>query len=72
MVVSLAVATACQTKVAADVTATARAVSELRVADSSVTAAIAAHDAARTAAFYADDAVIMPVAEPLVEGRAAI
>lgn len=72
VVVSLVVATACHTTAAADATATARALSELRVADSSVTAAIAARDAVRTASFYADDAVIMPVAEPIVEGRAAI
>jgi uncharacterized protein (TIGR02246 family) len=37
-----------------------------------VTAAIAARDPERTVAFYADDAVVMPVAEPIVEGRAAI
>lgn len=35
-------------------------------------AAIVARDAERTASFYAEDAVLMPVAEPAVEGRVAI
>ena len=72
VVVSLVVAAACRTSATADTTRTTRALAELRVADSSVSAAIAARDAARTATFYAEDAVIMPVAEPIVEGRAAI
>ena len=44
----------------------------VRVADSSLAAAVEAKDADRTASFYADDAVQLPVAEPLVSGRAAI
>jgi uncharacterized protein (TIGR02246 family) len=44
----------------------------VRVADSSLAAAVEAKDADRTAALYADDAVQMPVAEPLISGRAAI
>lgn len=50
----------------------AAALSSLRAADSSLQAAVAARDAERTAAFYTNDAVLMPVAEPIVEGRAAI
>ena len=44
----------------------------LRSADSALTAAIAATDAARTAAFYEDNAELLPVAEPAVNGRDAI
>jgi ketosteroid isomerase-like protein len=51
---------------------TESALAELRIADSLVSAAIAAKDAERTAAFYAVDAVLLPIAEPIVEGRAAI
>jgi ketosteroid isomerase-like protein len=68
----LLTAVACGTAPSDDAAAMARALSELRVADSSVSAAIAARDAERTARFYTDDAVIMPVAEPIVEGRVAI
>lgn len=50
----------------------AAAVASLRAADSSLSAALGAKDVARTIAFYADDATLLPVAEPLVEGRAAI
>ena len=44
----------------------------VRMADSSLAAAVEAKDVDRTASFYADDAVQLPVAEPLVSGRAAI
>jgi uncharacterized protein (TIGR02246 family) len=44
----------------------------IRAADSALTAAVVAKDADRTAALYAEDAVLLPVAEPLIEGRAAI
>lgn len=48
------------------------AVAALRAMDSALSAAVAARDPERTAGFYADNAVLMPVAEPIVEGRAAI
>ena len=48
------------------------ALARLLVADSLVQAAVVAQDAARLASYYADDAVLMPVAEPIVAGRAAI
>jgi ketosteroid isomerase-like protein len=50
----------------------AQGLAELRTADSLVQAAIVALDADRTASFYAEQAVMMPVAESIVEGRAAI
>ena len=50
----------------------AAAVASLRAADSALTSAIEAKDPARTAAFYATDATLLPVAEPIVAGRAAI
>jgi ketosteroid isomerase-like protein len=49
-----------------------QALAALRTADSLVQAAIVALDADRTASFYAEQAVMMPVAEPIIEGRAAI
>ena len=52
--------------------ASSDAVATLGAADSALQVTIAARDAERTAAFYADDAVLLPVAEPIVEGRAAI
>lgn len=50
----------------------AQALSALRTADSLVQAAIVALDADRTASFYAEQAVMMPVAESIIEGRTAI
>jgi ketosteroid isomerase-like protein len=50
----------------------AQAVAELRGVDSLVQAAIVARDAERTASFYAEEAVLMPVAESIIEGRTAI
>ena len=44
----------------------------LQTADSMLQAAIQARDADRVASYYAEDAVLMPVAEAIVEGRAAI
>jgi ketosteroid isomerase-like protein len=48
------------------------AVASLREADLALEAAVEAKDAARTAGYYAEDATLLPVAEPIVEGRAAI
>ena len=48
------------------------AVAALRAMDSALSVAVAARDAERTAEFYSENAVLMPVAEPIVEGRAAI
>ena len=68
----LVVGVACGTAPSGDAASTTKTLSELRTADSTVSTAIAARDAERTATHYADDAVLMPVAEPIVEGRAAI
>lgn len=48
------------------------AIASLRALDSALSAAVAARDAERPAASYAENAVLMPVAEPIVEGRDAI
>jgi ketosteroid isomerase-like protein len=50
----------------------AQAVATLRAADAALSAAVEAKDPARTAAFYAVDATLLPVAEPIVVGRDAI
>lgn len=50
----------------------AQAEAALRAADSALQVAVEAKDAARTAAFYATDAQLLPVAEPVVSGRPAI
>ena len=68
----LVVAAACGTGRSGDAPGSVDLLSSLRVADSSLQAAIAARDAERAATFYSEDAVLMPVAEPIVEGRAAI
>jgi hypothetical protein len=47
-------------------------VDALRSTDAALTEAIASKDLERIVAFYADDASILPVAEPLVSGRDAI
>lgn len=44
----------------------------LHAADSAFQAAVVKRDLDSTTGFYAEDAVMLPVAEPLVEGRAAI
>lgn len=48
------------------------ALQSLRAADSTLQIAVAARDLAGTLAFYADDAVIMPLAKPGATGREAI
>jgi ketosteroid isomerase-like protein len=45
---------------------------ELRNLDAKLGHVINAKDAAAIAAFYADDAILMPTAEPIVRGKAAI
>jgi uncharacterized protein (TIGR02246 family) len=45
---------------------------ELRTLDAKLGQAVDAKDAAAIAAFYADDAILMPTAEPVVRGKAAI
>lgn len=45
---------------------------ELRTLDAKLGQAIDAKDAAAIASFYADDAILMPTAEPVVRGKAAI
>jgi len=52
--------------------AQAEALNLLRTADSSLQAAITARDLEATTAFYADDAVIMPLAKPGATGRDAV
>jgi len=53
-------------------TASGVAVAELRHADSLVQAAIEARDADVVATFYSEDAVMLPMAEPMITGRDAI
>ena len=48
------------------------ATKELRSLDAKLGQAINAKDAAAIAAFYADDAIMMPTAEPVIRGKAAI
>jgi uncharacterized protein (TIGR02246 family) len=48
------------------------AVSELQSLDANLGQAIDAKDAERIAAFYTDDAILMPTAEPVVSGKVAI
>ena len=50
----------------------ADAIAAVRVADSSLAQAVAARDVDRTVSFYAEDASMLPVAEPIVTGREAI
>ena len=68
----IALVTACGARPSDEAPDPAQALATLRAADSMVQAAIVERDAERTASFYAEDAVLMPVAEPIVEGRAAI
>ena len=67
----LLLGTACQQTVAGD-GVRAEALATLRAADSTLQAAIAARDLAGTLAFYADDAVLMPLAKITAVGRDAI
>ena len=48
------------------------AADELRSLDAKLGQAIDAKNTAAVAAFYADDAILMPTAEPVVRGKAAI
>ncbi|MES3033813.1 MAG: DUF4440 domain-containing protein [Gemmatimonadota bacterium] len=68
----LLVACGAQSPAASPVADSAAALTSLRSADSALQVAVGARDTAATIAWYADGAVMMPVAEPLVEGRAAI
>ena len=63
---------ACDTRPSKTTPDPTQALSALRTADSLVQAAIVARDAERTASFYAEQAVLMPVAESIIEGRTAI
>lgn len=51
---------------------TARTSDELRSLDAKLGKAIDAKDAGAIGAFYADDAILMPTAEPVIKGKAAI
>jgi uncharacterized protein (TIGR02246 family) len=53
-------------------TSVADAIAAVRAADSSLAQAVAARDVNRTVSFYAEDASMLPVAEPIVTGREAI
>lgn len=50
----------------------AEALTALRTADSTLQVAVAARDVASTMALYAEDAVLLPLAKPIAEGRDAI
>lgn len=71
LLLTVVLGAACQ-QPAADTSAQADALSSLRAADSSLQAAITARDLDATTAFYADDAVIMPLAKPSATGRDAV
>ena len=45
---------------------------QVRSADAELTWAIAAKDADKVSEYYADDAILMPTAEPMIRGKAAI
>ncbi|MEO5826444.1 MAG: DUF4440 domain-containing protein [Gemmatimonadales bacterium] len=68
----LMLAVACNARDSAPAFEPAKALEALRTADAMVQEAVVSKDAERTASFYAENAVLMPVAEPSVEGRAAI
>ena len=69
---SVIVLVACKAPQSTAVSDPAQTRATLRTADSLLQVAIESSDAERTAAFYAEDAVLMPVAESIVEGRSAI
>lgn len=48
------------------------ATTELRSLDAKLGQAIDSKDATAIAAFYAEDAILMPTAEPIIKGKAAI
>jgi uncharacterized protein (TIGR02246 family) len=62
-------ATACQTKTAADTRATEE--SSLRNLDAAWSEAAGAKDIDKTISFYADDALVMPSNSPVLKGKAA-
>ena len=47
-------------------------IAELRAADSALQEALVAKDLEKITAFYADNAVMLPTAEPMIEGKPAI
>ena len=67
----LLLAAACEQRAPAT-GARAEALETLRSADSTLQLAVAARDVASTLALYADDAVLLPLAKPIAEGRDAI
>lgn len=67
----LLLGTGCQQTVPGD-EVRSEALATLRAADSTLQVAIAARDLVGTLAFYADDAVTMPMAKPSATGRDAI
>lgn len=67
----LLLAAACQPSARAT-DARAEALEALRTADSTLQVAVAARDVVGTLALYADDAVLLPLAKPIAEGRDAI
>ncbi len=69
--VALLLAAACQPRGSSEAVR-AEALATLRAADSTLQLAIAARDLEGTMAFYADDAVIMPLAKAGATGRDAI
>jgi len=48
------------------------AIAEIKAADAALSDAVSKQDLERIASFYAEDAVLMPTAEPVVSGKAAI
>ena len=48
------------------------ALAEVRAADAAITQAVTAKNLDAIVMHYADDAVLMPTAEPMIEGKAAI
>ena len=48
------------------------AVAQVRAADAAITKAVTAKDLDGILSHYADDAVMLPTAEPLIDGKAAI
>jgi uncharacterized protein (TIGR02246 family) len=47
-------------------------VAQVRAADAAVTRAITAKDVDAISGYYANDAILMPTAEPMIRGKAAI
>lgn len=72
LMLTVAIMAGCAEPKAPSGTTNAEALASLRASDSTLQLAVAALDAERAVELYAEDAVVMPVAEPLIEGRAAI